>query len=91
MANSLAQTSSTPTISPELRHWLERRDSLTDLKIKFRKNNSLIALLPEAIDLHSLPDPLRSEAIAYLRPPEKNSVTTREAFLKAFQLKVKYI
>ena len=91
MANSLAQTSSTPTISPELQQWLERRDSLSGLKIKFQKDDARIALLPEATDLHSLPDPLRSEVIEYLRPPEKNRITTREAFLKAFQLKVKYI
>ena len=91
MTKSLAQTSSTPAISPELQQWLQRRDSLIDLKIKFKKNNALIALLPEAVDPHTLPDPLRSEAIAYLRHLEVNRITTRVAFLKAFQLKVKYI
>lgn len=91
MANSLAQTTSKPAISPQLQQWLEWRNSLSDLKIKFQKDVARIALLPEAIDLHSLPDPLRSEAIEYMRTPDKEQITTREAFLKAFQLKVKYI
>lgn len=91
MTDFSTQIATAPAVSPELQQWLARRDSLNDLKIKYQKNNSLIALLPEATDPHTLPDPLRSEAIAYLCTPEKERITTREAFLKAFQLKVKYI
>ena len=91
MADLSAQISAKPAISPELQQWLAWRDSVMDLKIKFQKNDALMALLPGTMDPKTLPDPLRSEALAYLRTPEKTHITSREAFLKAFQLKVKYI
>jgi hypothetical protein len=91
MTQSLFRSAATPVISAELQSWLEWRDTHQKLKLKYQKNHALIALLPETLEPHNLPDPLRSEALAYLRTPEKKQITTREGFLKAFQLKVKYI
>ena len=91
ISESTTHIASGLVMSSELNEWLDRRNTLKALKTKYQNNPNYFSLLPEPVDPQTLPEPLRSEALKYLHINEKERPTTREAFLKAFQLKVKYI
>lgn len=60
-----------PPTSPVLQAWLDRQRSLLEMKIDFEKDGSHMSLQSEPFDAELLPQPVRSEAIEYLRPEEE--------------------
>ena len=61
-----------PPVSPELQAWLDRRDSLLEMKFNFEREGGHMSLVDEAIDPGLLPEPMRSEAYEYLCQPKKD-------------------
>jgi len=65
-----ADTDHLHIISPALQDWLAECESLVDMKTKFEARGGHIQINLDLLDPELLPEPLRSEAIEYLRPDE---------------------
>ena len=64
----MADSTNTPIISPALQDWLANCESLVEMHKNFVADGGHMQFNLDLLDPEKLLEPLRSEAIEYLRP-----------------------